>query len=71
MAPIICTSKWRIPIVRLPVSRTTAKHSGSSASSDSPSAARSRSASIRSRSSASLSCSSSGSNALISPTRFW
>ena len=35
--PISCTSKWRIPIVRLPVSRTIAKHSGSSSSSDSPS----------------------------------
>ena len=30
MPPISCTSKWRMPIVRLPVSRTIAKHSGSS-----------------------------------------
>ena len=28
MPPISWTSKWRIPIVRLPVSRTIAKHSG-------------------------------------------
>ena len=29
IAPISCTSKWRMPIARLPVSRTSAKHSGS------------------------------------------
>ena len=45
MPPIIWTSKWRIPIVRREVSRTTAKVSGSSSSSDSPLRARSRSAS--------------------------
>ena len=33
MPPSICTSKWRIFMMRLPPSRTTAKASGSSASS--------------------------------------
>ena len=36
MPPISWTSKWRIPIVRREVSRTTAKVSGSRSSSDSP-----------------------------------
>jgi molybdate transport system ATP-binding protein len=71
IAPISCTSKWRMLIWRLPVSRTTAKHSGSSVSRDSLSRARSRSTSNRARNSASESCSSSGSKALISATRFW
>ena len=35
MPPISCTSKWRIPIVRLPASRTSAKHSYSRSSSGS------------------------------------
>src|ERR1700722_14105401 len=37
---MIWTSKWRIPTVRLPASRTTAKTSGSIASSDSPCSSR-------------------------------
>ena len=36
MPPIICTSKWRMAIVRRPTSRISAKDSGSSSSSDSP-----------------------------------
>ena len=61
---MICTSKWRIPSVRLPASRTTAKTSGSIASSDSPSAKRARNSAVLARSSSSESAAIAGSSAL-------
>src|SRR3954453_10417394 len=68
--PMSCTSKWRMPIVRLPVSRTIANVSGRSSSRDSPFWARSRSATMRSRNSSCVSSSSSGSKAAILAMRF-
>src|SRR5215207_4428374 len=69
MPPIIWTSKWRMPIVRREVSRTTANVSGRRSSSGSPLRARSRSASACWRSSSSSRSSSSGSHWLMRSTR--
>ena len=70
--PMSCTSKCRMPIVRRPASRTSAKHSSSTASSSSPSSwTRSRRTSMRSRSASSVSSWSSGSKAEMRSTRFW
>src|SRR3954453_23600341 len=67
--PMSCTSKWRMPIVRLPTSRTTANVSGRRSSREAPLRACSRRPSIRSRSSSSLSSSSSGSKSPMRATR--
>src|ERR671920_1662417 len=71
MPPMICSSKGRIPSVRLETSRTTAKASGSKSSIVSPFASLSRNSPVFSRSCASESCSISGSSAETVPTRFW
>src|SRR5215207_6487255 len=63
--PITCTSKGRMPKVRLDASRTTAKASGKMSSS------LSRNSSVFARSSASESFSTSGSRAVTASTAFW
>ena len=71
MPPISCTSKWRMPIVRLAGLADEREDSGRSSSSDLAVLRRARaSTSMRSRSSSSVSSSSSGSNALMRATRF-
>src|SRR5215210_3257066 len=71
MPPMICSSKGRIPSVRLETSRTTAKASGSKSSRASPPASLSRNSSVFSRRSASESFSISGSSAETVSTRCW
>src|SRR4028119_2040798 len=71
MPPITCTSKGRIPKVRLEASRTTAKASGRMPSRVSPSASLPRNSSVFARSPSSESCSTSGSRAVTAPTRGW
>ena len=66
--PISCTSKWRIPSVRRPASRTAAKASGSSWSRVSPAARRSRNFTVSARRPASSSASNCGSSALTRST---
>src|ERR671910_2964211 len=70
MPPMTCSSKGRIPSVRLETSRTTAKASESTSSSVSPPASLSRNSSVFSRSSESESLAISGSNAETVSTRF-
>ncbi len=69
MPPIICTSKWRWPSVRLAASRTVAKAGTSTSSSEAPSATWRFKSTVRARSSSSVSLASSGSSALIFSTR--
>src|SRR5215218_498227 len=71
MPPMICSSKGRIPRVRLETSRTTAKASGNRSSRLSPPASLSRNSSVFCRRSASESFSISGSNAETASTRCW
>ena len=68
MPPSSCTSKWRMPSVRLPASRTTANASGSTSSSDAPSLTRLRNSSVLARSASSESAAIAGSSALIART---
>src|SRR5215212_2583240 len=69
--PISCTSKGRIPKVRLDASRTTAKASGRMSSRVSPCASLSLNSSVLSRSSSSERFSTSGSKAVTAATPFW
>src|SRR5215210_9150825 len=71
MPPMICTSKGRIPRVRLEASRTTANASGRMASSPSPPASRSRNSSVFALKASSESFSTSGSSAETATTRCW
>ena len=71
MPPMTCSSKGRIPRVRLETSRTTAKASGNRSSMVSPPPSLSRNSSVFSRSCESESFSISGSNAETSSTRRW
>src|SRR5215208_5826394 len=69
--PITCTSKGRMPKVRLDASRTTAKASGKMSSRVSPPSSLSRNSSVLARSSSSESFSTSGSRAVTASTAFW
>src|SRR5215210_528328 len=71
MPPMTCTSKGRMPNVRLDASRTTAKASCRISSSPSPFPSRSRNSSDFARNSSSVSFSIPGSRAVTASTLFW